>query len=87
MDGKRKNPETFVASGFPVWCGRWDLNPFTLVAFTSFFVLCVKFRVKSCQKQLVSRCFQLSDCCRVCLRRDDLQALNRVFQRIDKFSR
>lgn len=62
-------------------------NPFIPVVFTSFFVLRVKFCVKSCQKQLVSRCFQLPDCRRVCLRRDDLQALNRVFQRIDKLSR
>ena len=30
IDGKRKNPETFVASGFPVWCGRWDLNPYVI---------------------------------------------------------
>ena len=30
IDGKRKNPETFVASGFPVWCGRWDLNPYVV---------------------------------------------------------
>ena len=82
---KTKKPS--VLSKAFAWCGRWDLNPFIPVVFTSFSFLRVKFRVKSCQKQLVSRCFQLPDCRRVCLRRDDLQALNRVFQRINKLRR